>query len=103
MGRFVIKAVLGFFIFVIVVGITIVLALPAVLSSDFARQKIESYMSQELQKPVSIQEISFSWGEGLSVSNFVSVNQDQTPLTLPRIRSRSSPRHIIRVVVLLPT
>ena len=87
MGRFVIKAVLGFFIFVIVVGITIVLALPAVLSSDFARQKIESYVSQELQKPVSIQEISFSWGEGLSVSNFKSVNQDQTPfITLSALK-----------------
>ena len=87
MGRFVIKAVLGFFIAVIVVGITIVLALPAVLSSDFARQKIENTLSREFQKPVTIEKIGFSWGEGLAVSNFVSVNEDQTPfITLSALK-----------------
>jgi hypothetical protein len=79
MGRFILKAGLGFFIFFIVMCIAIVLVLPTVLSSDFTRQKIESYVSQELQKPVSIEGISFSWREGLSVSHFKSVNEDQTP------------------------
>ena len=79
MGRFVIKAALGFFIFVLVVCITVVLVLPTVLSSDFARQKIEHSLSRELQKPVSIEKIQFSWSEGLAVTNFKSVNEDQTP------------------------
>jgi hypothetical protein len=87
MGRFVIKAALGFFIFFIVVSITIALALPTVLSSDFARQKIEHSLSRELQKPVSIEKIEFSWSEGIAVSNFVSVNEDQTPfITLPSLK-----------------
>lgn len=87
MGRFLIKAALGFFILVIVVCVTIILALPAVLSSDFARQKIEHSLSQELKKPVSIEKIRFSWGEGLAVSNFKSVNEDQTPfITLSTLK-----------------
>ena len=77
--RFVLKIVLGLIATSVIAGIVLLLALPAVLSSDFARQKIEGYLSQELKKPVSIEAISFSWGEGLSVSNFKSVNRDQTP------------------------
>ena len=77
--RFVLKIVLGLIAASVIAGIVLLLALPAVLSSDFARQKIEGYLSQELKKPVSIEAISFSWGEGLSVSNFKSVNRDQTP------------------------
>ena len=79
MGRFFIKAAFGFIIVVMVVCLTMVFALPSLLSSNFARQKIEGYVSQELKKPVSIEAISFSWGEGLAVSNFKSVNNDQTP------------------------
>ena len=77
--RFVLKIILGCIAAAVIAGIVLLLALPAVLSSDFARQKIEGYLSQELKKPVSIEAISFSWGEGLSVSNFRSVNRDQTP------------------------
>ena len=79
MGKFVIKAALGFIIVVMVVCLAVVFALPSLLSSNFARQKIEGYVSQELKKPVSIEVIDFSWGEGLAVSNFTSVNADQTP------------------------
>ena len=79
MGKFFIKAALGFIIVVMVVCLAVVFALPSLLSSNFARQKIEGYVSQELKKPVSIEAISFSWGEGLAVSNFTSVNEDQTP------------------------
>jgi uncharacterized protein involved in outer membrane biogenesis len=77
--RFVLKIIVGFFATAVIAGIVLLLALPALLSSDFARKKIESYLSQELKKPVSIEAISFSWGEGLAVSNFTSVNRDQTP------------------------
>ena len=80
MGKFVIKAALGFIIAVMVVCLAMVFALPSLISSNFARQKIEGYVSQGLKKPVSIEGISFSWGEGLAVSNFKSVNSDQTPL-----------------------
>ena len=87
MGRFVIKAALGFIIIVMVVCLTMVFALPSLLSSNFARHKIEDYVSQELKKPVSVEAISFSWGEGLAVSNFTSVNEDQTPfVSLPALK-----------------
>ena len=87
MGKFVIKAALGFIIAVMVVCLAMVFALPSLVSSNFARQKIEGYVSQELKKPVSIDAISFSWGEGLVVSNFKSVNNDQTPfVTLPALK-----------------
>jgi hypothetical protein len=87
MGKFVIKAALGFIIVVMVVCLATVFALPPLVSSNFARQKIEGYVSQELKKPVSIDAISFSWGEGLVVSNFKSVNNDQTPfITLPALK-----------------
>jgi hypothetical protein len=77
--RVLLKIIVGFIATAVIAGIVLLLALPALLSSDFARQKIESYLSQELEKPVSIEAISFSWGEGLAVSNFTSVNRDQTP------------------------
>ena len=79
MGKFLIKAALGLIIAIMVVCLAVVFALPSLLSSNFARQKIEGYVSQELKRPVSIEGISFSWGEGLAVSNFTSVNADQTP------------------------
>ena len=64
--RFVLKLVVGLIAAAVIAGIVLLLALPSVLSSNFARQKIEGYVSQELKKPVSIEAISFSWSEGLS-------------------------------------
>ena len=47
--RFVLKIIVGFIATAVIAGIVLLLALPALLSSDFARQKIESYLSQELE------------------------------------------------------
>ena len=77
--RFVLKLIVGCIAAAVIAVIAVLLALPSLLSSDFARQKIEGSLSQELKKPVSIETISFSWGEGLAVSNFTSLNRDQTP------------------------
>ena len=77
--RFLLTLAAGFIAAFLAAGSILLLALPSLLSSDFARQKIEGYLTQELKKPVSIGAISFSWGEGLAVSNFRSVNKDQSP------------------------
>ncbi|MBW1678589.1 MAG: hypothetical protein JRJ08_00345 [Deltaproteobacteria bacterium] len=63
----------------LILVIALFLALPPLLSSDFGRKKVAAYLAENLQKPVSIDKLSFSWRKGLGVSGLNINNKDQSP------------------------
>jgi hypothetical protein len=56
------------------------LTLPSLLSSATARRNVAAYLSDDLHRPVSINELSFSWEEGLAVSGFTIGGEGEFPL-----------------------
>ncbi len=77
--RFISKMVIGFIAIVFVLIIVLLLALPSLFSSEFARKRAADYLSRDLQRPVSVKKISFSWKEGIAVSGFNIKNKDRSP------------------------
>ena len=69
-----------FFAIALIVIISLLLALPPLLSSDFARKNITTYLSKDLQRPVSIDRLSFSWRRGLAISGVTINDRDHSPL-----------------------
>jgi len=61
--RFILKLLFGFLAIGLILTIVLLLALPSLLSSDFARENITAYLSKDLKRPVSINKFSFSWGK----------------------------------------
>ena len=55
-------------------------AVPFLFSSEFAKNRIASYLSEDLKRPVSIDGVSFSWNKGINISGFNVNNQDGSPL-----------------------
>lgn len=77
--RFILKVVVSCLAITLILIITLLLVLPPLLSSDFAKEKAALYLAKYLQRPVLIDKLSFSWRKGLVVSNFNIKNKDQSP------------------------
>jgi hypothetical protein len=77
--RFILKVVVSCLAITLILTITLLLLLPPLLSSDFAKGKAALYLAKDLQRSVSIDKLSFSWRKGLVVSDFNIKNKDQTP------------------------
>lgn len=68
------------FIFILFIAGIFFFIFPFALSSDFTKNKIVSYLSDDLDRPVSIEQVKFSWNKGINVSGFNLSNQDGSPL-----------------------
>jgi len=77
--RFILKVLISFLAIGLILTIVLLLALPSLLSSDFARENLTAYLSKDLKRPVSINTFSFSWGEGISLSGFTIKDKSQQP------------------------
>ena len=66
-------------VLMVVLAVGTVFLLPTIISSDFGRNKVISAASESLQRPVSLEDLSFSWGDGLSLTNLNITNADQSP------------------------
>ncbi|MBN2468172.1 MAG: AsmA family protein [Deltaproteobacteria bacterium] len=75
-----IKGVFYLLVTVLIVFILLVVFLPSLLSTDFAKQKIIASLSGSLHRPVSVSSFSFSWTKGVAVSGLSIENNDQSPL-----------------------
>jgi len=78
--RLIIKGAVYLVVVALIFIIALYASLPAILSSDLASRKIVAYLSEHLQRPVSIDSLSFSWTKGVAVSEFKIDNRDQSPL-----------------------
>lgn len=78
--RLLVKLAIAFAAAVLIGGTVLVLALPSLLSSDFGRRQVSDYCSRYLNRPVTIGKVSFSWGEGLSITDAAVAEKDRTPL-----------------------
>jgi len=77
--RFILKVVVSCLAITLILIITLLLVLPPLLSSDFAKEKAAVYLAQYLQRPVSIDKLSFSWRKGLVISDVNIKNKDHSP------------------------
>lgn len=77
--RFILKLLIGCLAIALILIIMFFFTLPSLLSSDFARENIVSYLSKDLNRPVSINTLSFSWGKGVSLSGLTIKEKDQKP------------------------
>ncbi len=77
--RFILKLLISILAISLILTIVLLLALPTLLSSDFARGNITAYLSKDLKRPVSINTLSFSWGKGISLSGLTIKDKDQKP------------------------
>lgn len=77
--RFILKLLISCLAITLILIGLLLLSLPSLLSSDFARENIVSNLSKNIKRDVSIERLSFSWGKGITLSGFVINNQDQKP------------------------
>jgi len=78
--RVILTLCITFVAIALIVIISLLLALPPLLSSDFVRKNITTYLSKDLQRPVSIDRLSFSWRRGLAISGVTINDRDHSPL-----------------------
>ncbi len=77
--RTIVKGALTLFIVVLVLTVGAVVLLPSIISSDFGRNRVIALASENLQRPVSLENLSFSWAKGVDLSNLTIKNADQSP------------------------
>lgn len=77
--RLILKWTMGLCIIVLILIICLFFALPPLLSSDFARNKVVESLHENLKRPVSMETLSFSWTKGLTVSGLNILEKDQSP------------------------
>ena len=78
--RFIVKSIISIVVIAVILGIAAFFLLPYLISSDFGRNKAVAALARELQRPVSMDKLSFSWTKGFSVAGLAVKNQDQSPL-----------------------
>jgi len=64
--------------FIILAGVAVLL-LPSLISSDFGRRQVVSTVETSMNRPTSLENLTFSWQEGLALKNFTVTGQDQSP------------------------
>ena len=102
--RLLFKTAVVLAVIVVILGAVSFLGLPRLLSSGFGRDKVVNYLSSDLQRPVAIESMSFSWRVGISLSNLNIKNQDQSPfLSLKDFRVIPSWRALLAQEVKITT
>lgn len=75
----IIKGLVIFLVIVLILGAAALVILPPLISSDSGRSRVVSLASERLQRPVSLEDLSFSWQKGFSLENLTIRNRDDSP------------------------